>query len=51
MAHIAKSDLLFSHTLWLKGSQVNINAFGLAQRVSEKGVLGLASADRPLASS
>jgi hypothetical protein len=34
-----KTELIFSRTSWLKGSGVNINNFGLSQRISETGVL------------
>ncbi|HRS53184.1 MAG TPA: PorV/PorQ family protein [Bacteroidales bacterium] len=37
----AKTEIIFSHTIWLKGSGININAFGLTQRISETGVLGI----------
>lgn len=36
-----KTELLFSHTQWLKGTDININAFGLTQHVGETGALGL----------
>jgi len=36
-----KTELIFSRTNWLKGSGVNINNFGLSQRVSESGVISL----------
>ena len=35
------TELIFSNTQWLKGSEININTFGLTQRVSETGVLGI----------
>lgn len=35
------TELIFSNTQWLKGSEININAFGFTQRVSETGVLGI----------
>lgn len=38
---IRQLDVNFSHTDWLKGSNVRISSFGLAIRVSESGVLGL----------
>ncbi|MBW7847852.1 MAG: PorV/PorQ family protein [Bacteroidales bacterium] len=41
MAFTQKTDLNFSHTNWLKGSDINLISFGFAQRVSESGVLGL----------
>ncbi len=40
-AFTKKTEVLFSHTNWLKGSGVSINSFGLTQRVGESGVMGL----------
>lgn len=40
-AFTKKTELLFSYTSWLKGSGININTFGLTQRVGETGVIGL----------
>lgn len=40
-AFTKSTELIFSHTQWLKGSEININAFGLTQKVGETGVLGL----------
>lgn len=39
LTYTQKTELLFSRTQWLKGSDVNINAFGLSQRVGKNGVL------------
>jgi hypothetical protein len=41
-AFTKKTELLFCRTNWLKGTDININAFGLTQRVGETGALGLA---------
>jgi hypothetical protein len=41
MAYTHKTQVIFSHTDWLKGTGTNLYAFGLAQRVSESGVFGL----------
>lgn len=41
-AHTKATELIFSQTQWLKGSEINISAFGLTQKVGESGVLGLA---------
>ncbi len=41
LAFTQKTDLIFAHTNWLKGSDVNIYSFGFAQRLGESGVLGL----------
>lgn len=40
-AFTKKTELVFSHTKWLKGSEININSFGFTQRVGESGVVGL----------
>jgi hypothetical protein len=43
-AFTKKTELIFSRTTWLKGSGININAFGLTQKLGKKdgaGVLGL----------
>jgi hypothetical protein len=40
-AFTKKTEVLFSHTQWLKGSEVNINSFGFTQRVGESGVIGV----------
>jgi hypothetical protein len=41
-AFTPKTELIFSRTSWLKGCGVNINNFGLSQKVGETGVLSLA---------
>lgn len=41
VAFTNKTELIFSSTQWLKGSEIGISSFGLTQRVSETGVLGL----------
>ncbi|HRH01453.1 MAG TPA: PorV/PorQ family protein [Bacteroidia bacterium] len=40
-AFTKKTEILFTNTNWLKGSDVKINALGITQRVGESGVLGL----------
>jgi hypothetical protein len=40
-AFTKKTELIFSHTNWLAGTGININAFGLSQKVGESGVLSL----------
>lgn len=40
-AFTKNTELLFSNTQWLKGSDININAFGLTQHVGETGALGV----------
>ena len=42
LAFTKKTDIHYSYTDWLKGADVTINSFGLAQRVGETGVLALA---------
>lgn len=41
-AFTRKTELLFVRTQWLKGTDININTFGLTQRVGETGAIGLA---------
>ncbi|MDO9510551.1 MAG: PorV/PorQ family protein [Bacteroidales bacterium] len=41
VALTGKTELVFSQTQWLKGSDVTISAFGFTQRVSETGVFGV----------
>ena len=36
-----KTDLLFSRSNWLQGSEIYVNAFGVSQRFNEKTVLAL----------
>jgi hypothetical protein len=40
-AFTKKTELMFCRTNWLKGTDININAFGLTQRVGETGAIGL----------
>lgn len=40
-AFTRKTELMFNHTRWLQGSGININAFGMTQKVGEASVLGL----------
>ena len=40
-AFTKKTELLFSRTNYMKGSDININSFGFAQKVGESGVLAL----------
>ncbi|OFX79148.1 MAG: hypothetical protein A2X12_03825 [Bacteroidetes bacterium GWE2_29_8] len=40
-AFTKRTEVLFSRTIWLEGSDVNINSFGLTQRVGESGVMGM----------
>jgi hypothetical protein len=41
LAYGDKTELMFSRTNWLTGSDISINAIGLGQRVGESSVLGL----------
>lgn len=41
IAHTSKTEVMFSHTQWLKGSGTTISAFGFTQKMGEKsGVIG-----------
>src|SRR5687767_9766895 len=42
LGYTKKTEVIFSRTNWLKGSGININAFGLSQKVGQSGVLGIA---------
>ena len=41
MAFTKKTEIIFSRTTWLKGSEIFINSAGIAQKVGKTGVLGL----------
>ncbi len=41
LAFTKKTELIFMRSAWLVGSGININAFGLTQRVGETGAIGL----------
>jgi hypothetical protein len=41
LAFARKTEVVFTHTRWLEGSNISINAAGLAQRLSKNDVLGL----------
>lgn len=41
LAFIKGTEVTFTRTNWLQGSDVNINAFGLGQKIGESGVIGL----------
>ncbi|MEO7081337.1 MAG: PorV/PorQ family protein, partial [Flavobacteriales bacterium] len=41
LAHVHKTELLFTSTRWLEGSGVKINAVGFGQKLGESGVIGL----------
>lgn len=40
-AFTKKTEAMFARTQWLKGTDININSFGLTQHVGETGALGL----------
>lgn len=40
-AHLAKTELLFTHTVLFKGADISLNAFGFSQKLGESGVLSL----------
>jgi hypothetical protein len=40
-AFTRKTELIFSHTNWLVGTGISMNAFGLSQKVGESGVMSL----------
>ncbi len=41
LAHVRKTELLFTSTRWLEGSGVKVNAVGFGQKLGESGVLGI----------
>lgn len=41
IAFTRKTEVMFSSTDWMSSSDVSVNSFGLTQRVSESGVIGL----------
>ncbi len=41
MAFTPRTEIVFAHTIWLKGSGVGINTFGLSQKIGETGVIGI----------
>ncbi len=41
LAFTPKTELIFAYTDWMKGSDISVMSFGIAQRVSESGVFGL----------
>ncbi len=41
MAFTPRTELVFAHTLWLQGSGVSINTFGVSQKVGQTGVIGI----------
>ena len=43
MAFTPKTEVMFANKNWLVGSGININSFGLSQRIGETGVIGLSA--------
>jgi hypothetical protein len=41
IAFTPQTELIFSYTDWLKGADISLMSFGIAQRVGESGVFGL----------
>lgn len=41
LAHVRKTELLFTSTRWLEGSGVKVNAVGFGQKLGESGVIGI----------
>jgi hypothetical protein len=41
LAFTAKTELIFSHSMFLKGSGIGINSFGLTQKIGATSVLGI----------
>lgn len=41
LAHLRKTELLFTNTRWLEGTGVKINAVGFGQKLGASGVLGI----------
>jgi len=40
LAFTKKTEIIFANSIWFRGSDISVNAFGFAQRVGESGVLG-----------
>jgi hypothetical protein len=41
LAFTKKTEIVFSQTAWLSGSDINISSFGISQKLGESSVLGL----------
>jgi len=41
LAFTQNLEIIFSQTIWLKGSDINISTFGFSKKVGETGVIGL----------
>lgn len=40
-AHVSKTEISFTHTQWLKGSDVTLSALGIVQKVGGSGAIGI----------
>lgn len=40
-AHLNRTELAFSNSNWLSGADISVNAFGIAQKIGDVGVLSL----------
>lgn len=43
LAHVRKTEILFTSTRWLEGSGVKMNAVGFGQKLGESGVIGISA--------
>jgi len=43
LAELKRSEFLFSHTRWLEGSDIRINAFGFGQKLGSESVIGFSA--------
>ncbi len=43
LAHVRKTELLFTNTQWLSGSGVAVNSVGLGQKLGDAGVIGISA--------
>ncbi len=41
LAFTERTEVIFSHTMWLKGSDINISTFGFSTKAGESGVIGM----------
>ena len=41
LAFTRKTEIVFSQTTWLSGSDINISSFGISQKIGESSVLGI----------
>ena len=41
LAYTQKTEMIFAHTLWLSGSGIQINSFGISQHTGKSSALGL----------